>query len=80
MFKTSNEIAKDIRTELKEMGLNSRKISVRKNGCNVVTVDIKDESIEREKIKQLANRHTAVEYCEKTGEVLAGGNIYVFVE
>lgn len=79
MFKTTNDIAKDVRTELKEMGFNSRKISVRKNDCNVVLVTIKDESIDREKIKQLANRHTDVDYCEKSGEMLAGGNTYVFV-
>lgn len=79
MFKTTNDIAKDVRTELKEMGFNSRKISVRKNDCNVVLVTIKDESIDREKIKQLAIRHTDVDYCEKSGEMLAGGNTYVFV-
>lgn len=80
MFKTTSDIAKDIRTELKEMGFNSRKISVRKNNCNVVLVTLKDESIDREQIEQLANRHKDVDYCEKTGEILAGGNTYVFVK
>ncbi|WP_394524336.1 hypothetical protein ACF0HT_14170 (plasmid) [Staphylococcus xylosus] len=111
MFKTATDIAKDIRAELKEMGFNSKKISVRKNDCNVVLVTLKDESIDKEQIEQLANKHEDVrkndcnvvlvtlkdesidkeqieqlankhedvDYCEKTGEVLAGGNIYVFV-
>lgn len=80
MIKTAKDIAKDIRTELKEMGFNSKKISVRKNDCNVVLVTLKDESIDREKIEQIANKHKDVDYCEKTGEILAGGNTYVFVK
>lgn len=80
MFKTATDIAKDIRAELKEMGFNSKKISVRKRDCNVVLVTMKDESIDREKIEQLAKRHEAVDYCEKTGEILAGGNTFVFVK
>ena len=42
MFKTATDIAKDIRAELKEMGFNSKKISVRKRDCNVVLVTMKD--------------------------------------
>lgn len=80
MFKTATDIAKDIRAELKEMGFNSKKISVRKRDCNVVLVTLKDESIDREKIEQLASRHEDVDYCEKTGEILAGGNTFVFVK
>lgn len=80
MIKTATDIAKDIRTELKEMGFNSKKISVRKKDCNVVLVTLKDESIDREKIEQLAKKHKDVDYCEKTGEILAGGNTYVFVK
>lgn len=80
MFKTATDIAKDIRAELKEMGFNSKKISVRKRDCNVVLVTLKDEAIDREKIEQLAKRHEDVDYCEKTGEILAGGNTFVFVK
>lgn len=80
MFKSTSDIAKDIRTELKELGFNSRKISVRKHDCNVILVTRKDESIDKDEIRQIANKHKVVDYCEQTGEILAGGNVFVSVD
>lgn len=80
MIKLASDIAKDIRTELKELGFNSKKVSVRKKDSNAVVVTLKDESIDREAIEQVAYKHQDVGYCEVSGEILAGGNTYVSVK
>lgn len=77
---TETEIAKAIRKELKEkLGYTSRQVSVRCSNGNAIRVEIKDKTIERKAIEDIAYPYEAVDRCEVTGEILAGGNTYVFV-
>jgi len=79
-FLTDKEIAKAIRKELKEkLGYTSRQISVRSYGSSVDVV-IKEESIDKEAVEKIAYPFEEVDRCEVTGEVLAGGNTFVFVK
>jgi len=43
-------------------------------------VVIKDESIDKEAVEKIAYPFEEVDRCEVTGEVLAGGNTFVFVK
>ena len=76
------EQAKIIRNNLKkEMGLNSRKVSVKSAYCGYSTkidVVIKDLSIDIKKVEKIANEFYSVDRCERTGEILQGGNTYIF--
>ncbi|WP_436890275.1 hypothetical protein [Mammaliicoccus sciuri] len=80
MIRTSQDIAKEIRTELKkELGYTNRQISV-KNNWSSIDVVIKDESVDREAVEKIAYPLEEVDRCEITGEILAGGNTFVFVK
>ena len=77
------ELAKEIRSELKkELGLNSRNVSVRcpHYGCIRVEVKNKDTQKHYEAIKAIAKKYEKVDRCESTGEILSGGNTYIFVD
>ncbi|MCD8875437.1 hypothetical protein K2V74_14030 [Mammaliicoccus sciuri] len=79
MIRTSQYIAKEIRTELKkELGYTNRQISV-KNNWSSIDVVIKDDSVDREAVEKIAKPLEEVDRCEVTGEILAGGNTFVFV-
>lgn len=72
-----------LRKELKDKGYSSRKVGVRHEYCGYsssIRVTIKDLSIDKEEIKAIANKYRDVDYDERTGEILAGGNTYVFVD
>jgi len=79
---TMTEKAKAVRVEIKkELGFNSREVKVRKDGC---AINVKLDSIEAVKkineIEKVANKFENVRYDERTGEILGGGNTFVFVE
>ena len=77
---TSTEKAKAIRTALKEAGFNQKQISVKKQfgGYSVAFyVTIRDANIDKSTI---VNKFKSIDYDERTGEILAGGNDYVFVK
>lgn len=79
-----NQTAKAIRQQIKtQLGYSSRKVSVRQRQgglsyCFQVTV--KDLDIPLEPIEKIARKFKEVDKCERTGEILGGGNTYVFVE
>jgi len=74
------EQAKLIRAELKkELGLTSKDVSV-KSDLYAVWVRIKNEDIEIEDVKNIAKKYESIDRCERTGEILQGGNSYVFVQ
>ncbi len=80
---TSTEKAKAIRTALKEAGFNQKQISVKKQfgGDSVAFyVTIRDANIDKSKIENIVNKFKSIDRDEITGEILAGGNDYVFIK
>lgn len=75
----SKQTAKTIRTELKTAGYNARQISVRADGC-AIYLTVRDPSVKAHKVKAIANKYVNVRYCEGSGEMLLGGNTFVYVE
>jgi len=73
-----NKKTESIRKEIKAMGYNSRTVSVRSdsNSINVVLKKL----IAIKPIKKICNKYKSIERCERTGEILSGGNTFVFVE
>lgn len=74
--------AKQIRSELKKKGWNSRQIGVRTHsysmGCSIY-VTVKDLNVPLSAVESIANGYQRVRYCEVSGEVLNGGNTYIHV-
>jgi len=72
--------AKQVRDALKaELGLNSRAVSVRRSGCSI-RVTIKRADVKRAPVEEIAERAKSIRYCEASGEILQGGNTFVFVD
>ena len=77
-MKTANQIKK----ELKEMGFNTKKISVKVKNSTMSTslnVTIKCPQTSKSKVEEVLNKYRDVRYCEASGEILSGGNTYVIV-
>ena len=82
-MKTATEKSKEMRTELKKAGYNSRQVSVKKGRSlynNSFRVTVKDLNVNIDKVKQICEKHEHVRQCEFSGEILGGGNNFVFVE
>ena len=71
-----------IRAALKKAGFNARQVSV-KHQCggysSAFYVTIRNAEIKKADIEKIVNPFKSVDYDEHTGEVLAGGNDFVFV-
>ena len=79
MYLPSTEIAKIIRSELKKVGYSSRMVSVRSNSC-AIHCEIKDKAVDKALVEKIAIQHEDIDYDQYTGEILSGGNTYVFVQ
>lgn len=80
---TSKERSKAIRAALKEAGLTSKQVSVKHRYCGYSSsyhITIKDGNISQMQIEDICKHFESVDYDERTGEILEGGNDYVFVE
>lgn len=80
---TDNERLQAIRAELKANGYSSRRVGVaiKYSGySSSIRVTIKDREIDKAEIERIARKYRDVDYDEATGEILAGGNTYVFVK
>lgn len=77
---TTAETAKALRQELKRHGYNSRKISVRCRDYSAIWVTINDLAIDSKEIEKIAHKFEVYQTDERTGEILCGGNLFVFVE
>lgn len=76
-------VAQKIRADLKEAGFKARDISVRtRNGGyeEAVYVKIKSPYIKIAEVKDICLKYKNVRYDERCGEILAGGNTFVFVD
>lgn len=81
-MKTNKEIKKEITAELKEAGYNSRKVSVSVKDAGwstKVDITIKDPTVNAHEIEAIVNKRESIDRDERTGEILAGCNTYVFV-
>lgn len=78
------ELAKQIRQAIKaQLGYNSRQVSVRNSPGGLSTridINVKSLDIPLEPIENLTRQYKSVDRCEYTGEILSGGNTYIFVE
>lgn len=72
---------KEIRDVLKkELGLTNRDVSVKYSGSiNVKLKTVKSLPF-KNKIKKVAEKHESYQRDERTGDILRGGNTFVFVE
>ena len=83
MFKTNKEIGAEIRAKIKAAGIPARSVSVRVQYAGYSTsinVRIKDISVGRKQVEKIAKEYRDVSYDERSGEILEGGNTYVFVD
>ena len=80
---TSTEKAKAIRAALKEAGITSKQVSVRHRYCGYSSsyhITIKNGNVSELQIKDICKRFESVDYDERTGGILEGGNDYILVE
>ena len=68
-----------IRKELKEHGYNNRRVGVRYDGY-AIWVTVKEFEIDIKEIENIANKYENYSIDERTGEILQGGNTFVFVD
>jgi hypothetical protein len=68
-----------LRAALKAAGFNARRVSVRADN-SLLRVTIRDASASLTKVKAIAAPFESVRHCQATGEILAGGNIFLACE
>lgn len=72
----------EIRKALKEMGYNSRMVSVRneRGGYDSsITLVIRDAKVNYSKVEEVAKSFKKIDRCEVSQEILCGGNTYVWI-
>ena len=76
------ETAGKIREELKKLGFSLRDVKVYISRGNAIRVYLDSlESVKKlNEIEKIALKYERVDYDERTGEILSGGNTFVFVE
>jgi len=74
--------SKEVKEILKANGIDTKKISIRMQGYtdDCFLIKIKDENINIDDVKDIIKKYEIVDRDERTGEILAGGNQYIFVE
>lgn len=79
-YTSAADEAKIIRDLIKkEFGYTSRQVSV-KSRSSTLDITIKDPMIKIKPIEEIAKRFQKIDRCEASGEILSGGNRYVFVD
>lgn len=83
-YKTVRESAAEIRAALKaKHGWTSRDVSVVSDsysGGSSIHIKIKSPTVSKLAVEKIANGEEHVRYCEYSGEILSGGNRFVFVD
>lgn len=80
---TNKERGKAIREELKKAGYTSKQVSVRSRNCGYsdeTRIYVKDLSCDINAIRNICEKFERIDYDQYTGEILMGGNTYIFVE
>lgn len=75
---TDNERLAAIRKELKEHGYNNRRVGVSYDGY-AIWLNIKELAIDIKEIENIVMKYENYSRDERTGEILQGGNTFVFV-
>jgi hypothetical protein len=70
--------AQALRAALKAAGYNGRRVTVRASHSSLY-VSIRDAAASLSAVEAIANQFSVVRHCEKTGEILSGGNTFVNV-
>ena len=71
--------AQKIRAELKGLGITNKQVSVRTSNGSVRVV-ILDLNINKQALTDKIRKYESYEVCERSGEILQGGNTFVFVD
>jgi len=74
--------ADHLRAALKRAGFTSKQVTVRRDAYSMgstLYVTIRDLSIPKSKIEEIAGAFEIVRRCERSGEILSGGNRYLDV-
>jgi len=71
--------SKGIKEELKDNGIDTKNIGVRERGGSYY-ITIKDPTIDKDKVEKIAEHNESYERDYATGEILSGGNTFVFVD
>ena len=74
----SKQKAAEIRSQLKTLGYSAHDVSVRSDH-NSLDITIRRNGLNVKAIKAVANSYENVSRCEISGEILSGGNTYVFI-
>lgn len=80
---TNRELSANIKNELKAAGIGTKavRISVKDSGYSTaVRVRILSPDVSAESIRRILAHYESIDRDERTGEILAGGNLYLFVE
>lgn len=80
---TNRETNAAIKRELKAAGYNTKSFKVSVKDCGYSTsahVTIKDPAVKRSDVEKLLMHWDEIDRDERTGEILAGGNFYMFVD
>jgi hypothetical protein len=75
--------AKQIRAALKAKGWNSKAVSVRVDRYSMgssIHVKVKSPDVDMATVKAIAERYQRVDRCEYSGEILSGGNRFIFID
>ena len=79
MFLSDAQAAAEIRSSLKKvLGYTNRQVSVKVRDF-AIWVKAKVAGLNLQKVYDIAIKYKSVERCEVTGEILSGGNTFVFV-
>lgn len=77
----TTERTKEIRTKLKKAhGITSRQVSVRTRHGSSINVDINDPEVDIKEVENIAKGYENYQRCHVTGEILGGGNTFVFID
>lgn len=71
--------AQEVAAKLKAIGITNKQVSCR-GDYNSINCRVKDLSIDLEVVKQIAYEYQKIDRCQYSGEILCGGNTFVFVE
>lgn len=74
----SKQKAAEIRNQLKTLGYTSRDVSVRSDHSSL-DITIRRSGLNVKAIRDIAESFENIRRCEASGEILSGGNTYVFI-
>lgn len=80
MTQTTLRPADRLRSLLRAAGISSRAATVREKSTGSLYVTVRDASVSMSVVRRCAGQVERVDRCSTTGEILEGGNRFVFVD